>query len=243
MPEVMNELTLKQYFPVHVLEYNIDEELAKELRDVITPMIKNYKPTLSKKTYKTDYGEPVSILKEASLKSKCIEQVTDKLIELGNVYIQAMGLEEKERHFSAWINSYKGKEYQPIQHQCKNMFDISGVYCVDNVPNASLTIHNPSPFLQGTTVSSEHNYSKAILKFVMGKIYMFPSWLNHEISATDSFNPLVTMHFNFDQNTYLGFKPIEEDSTKGTGRNIGSAGKQRKERQKPYSGNIPKGRY
>ena len=119
MPEVMNELTLKQFFPVHVLEHSIDEELAKEFKGVISPLIKNYQITLPEKPYKTDYGEPVSILRKASEQSKCIEQVTDKIIELGNVFTEAMGLEKRERYFSAWINIFEGKDYQPMQHHCK----------------------------------------------------------------------------------------------------------------------------
>ena len=249
MPEVMNELTLKQFFPVHILECDIDKELAKEFKDVIKPLIKNYQITLPEKPYKTDYGEPVSILRKASEQSKCIEQVTDKIIELGNVFTEAMGLEKRERYFSAWINIFEGKDYQPMQHHCKNMFDISGVYCVDGDENCSpLTIHNPSPFLQGTPVSSELNYSKAVIPFKTGRVYIFPSWLNHEIPVNlnnywSTNDTLITMGFQMDQSTFLGFKPIEEDSTKGTGRKIGSAGQQRGEHQKPYSGNPTKGKF
>ena len=193
------EVTLQQYFMTSILTYDINPDLANRISDSVTPIIKNLKETKPNNQHKSDYGEESPVLAQADEAS--IEELTNKILELGNVYIQNQGLGSFKRYFSAWVNSYDGTQYKSMHNHCRNVHDVHGVYYVEADESMSpLIIHHPSPFMQGQAIRTQTNYASAQLKPKKGRIYMMPSWLMHEVRA-DSANESgrISIGFKYEQ--------------------------------------------
>ncbi len=193
------EVTLQQYFMTSILTYDINPDLANRISDSVTPIIKNLKETKPNNQHKSDYGEESPVLAQADEAS--IEELTNKILELGNVYIQNQGLGSFKRYFSAWVNSYDGTQYKSMHNHCRNVHDVHGVYYVEADESMSpLIIHHPSPFMQGQPISTPQNYASAKLAIKKGRIYMMPSWLMHEVRA-DSANESgrISIGFKYEQ--------------------------------------------
>ena len=199
--EQSKEVTLEQYFQISILCVEVDPDLAHSISNCVTPLIKDLKETKPNNQHKSDYGEASPVLATAADGNPCIEELTNKILEVGNVYIQNQGLGSFKRYFSAWVNSYDGTQYKGIHNHCRNVNDVHGVYYVEADESMSpLIIHHPSPFMQGQAISTEYNYSSVKLKPQKGRIYMMPSWLMHEVHA-DSANESgrISIGFKYEQ--------------------------------------------
>ncbi len=203
--ESYKEVSLEQYFMTSILKFDVDPDLASRVSDCVTPLIHDLKETKPNKQHKSDYGEDKPILETASVDNPCIDELTNKILELGNVYIQNQGFGNFQRYFSAWVNSYDGTQYKSMHNHCRNVGDIHGVYYVEaDELQSPLIIHHPSPFMQGQPISTEYNYAEAQLKIKQGRIYMMPAWLMHEVRA-DKNNK--GSHDNYTQGRIsIGFK-------------------------------------
>ena len=197
------QVMVEQYFFTNILKFDMDVFLADKVSNLITPHITSLEEKNPNGQHKSDYDEDVNVMKLAVADDKehRIEFLTNKLIELGNVYIQNTGLGSFKRYLSAWVNSYSGTEYQSMHHHCRNVNDVHGVYYVEADESMSpLIIHHPSPFMQGQAIRTQTNYASAQLKPKKGRIYMMPSWLMHEVRA-DSANESgrISIGFKYEQ--------------------------------------------
>ena len=181
------EVTLEQYFFTNILKFDVAPDLANTISDSITPLISTLQETKPNNQHKSDYGEDTSILATASASNPKVDELTNKILELGNVYVQSLGLGSFKRYFSAWVNSYDGTQYKTMHNHCRNVHDVHGVYYVEADESMSpLIIHHPSPFMQGQPIATQTNYASAKLKPKKGRIYMMPSWLMHEVRADNA---------------------------------------------------------
>jgi len=145
-------------------------------------------------------------ISDPTFRSNLIED--ENLVEFKNVlmhhvyeYTRMLGMEfEKSKVFrirESWMtNTVKG-EYAHI-HNHHLSVDLSGVYYYKTTGNdGDIFFMNPCPMF--TTFMLEHLNNNFVIKPQVGKLLLFPSWLEHgvHINNTDHERMSVSFNINF----------------------------------------------
>lgn len=172
---------LLSYFPLAVFTHDIESELSNEIEKVVEPHLgilekndQQYCDFVGQEILKKVHEEP------------CIKALITILINSCNKYISEIGVPDYQRGLECWIQDYRNeKDYHGRHNHCGNINDVSGVYYVKGTENSSkIRIHNPNPMisLQNDSKSNTpYNHMYADMEIKKGKIYIFPSWLDHEV--------------------------------------------------------------
>tara|TARA_B110000495_G_C22844712_1_gene492564 strand:+ start:189 stop:884 length:696 start_codon:yes stop_codon:yes gene_type:complete len=172
---------LLSYFPLAVFTHDLESELANEIEKVVEPHL----GTLEKNDQQYSDFEGQEILEKVQAEP-CIKGLITILMNASNKYISEIGLPDYPRGLNGWIQDYKNeKDHHGRHNHCDSVHDISGVYYIKGSENSSkLRIHNPNPIISLQNSSSSqtpYNNMYADMEIKKGKIYIFPSWLSHEV--------------------------------------------------------------
>jgi uncharacterized protein (TIGR02466 family) len=184
-----------EYFfptPIYFKVLN-DEDVA-----VVSNEIEKYESTLDKETLINPWGDTVltnfkygpydhTLDQIPILKSKILDYSRDFLEQLAVNYLNINIAE-------SWINySVKGGFQNYHMH---DGYDISGVYFhKTNSKDGDLVFLNPSPVNRFHKITSAE-FSKISYVPEVGKLILFPSFLEHAVSINNSDSNRVSISFN-----------------------------------------------
>lgn len=196
------------WFPTTIFEANLEDEHYKIINDEILGGLKEYlnNPSYKKATY---------INTKTNLhKLKKFEKMTFFFNKIIFDYLKFLKLEHHEFEISGCWANISRINYSHHNHSHQNNF-VSGVYYVQTEEGKSDKIHFNDPREQNKVlvpVPSEqtiYNSNGALLDARVGRAYLFPSWLRHEVPINKSNKERISVAFN------AMFKNLENMSKPG----------------------------
>lgn len=121
---------------------------------------------------------------------------TEKMIHhhLHN-YCVEIGFDIREYTRQSWLSKFRNKEYGQIHNH--HIADISGVYYFQtNEEDGDLFFESPVAAIHSSLCFGEKYGIRWKHKPKVGKIVLFPSWLNHGIMTNLTDNERISLSFN-----------------------------------------------
>jgi uncharacterized protein (TIGR02466 family) len=189
-------MAVRNCFSVPIYTHQFDGRLLEIIQQEITIAVKDSRPTMAcpwpesvLSTFKWDgnnnFLDNVPMLKE-------------QILEHYKIYLQEADAKAvPELNFSAsFLNIIKNRGFQYSHHHPDSV--ISGVYYhqVDCAANSNIVFENPNSVCDYIDPTGQLWANHAEEAPAVGKLVMFPSWLKHRVSLSNSEFERIAISFN-----------------------------------------------
>ena len=170
-------------FPVAVFTHDIESNLADRIENTINPLLKTLDNV---ENIYTDYYSKDKIISESLIsKEDDIKTLMSLLSQYCENYVSILGIRNHKRKIQGWVQDYKEGNNHCRHNHCERIDDISGVYYISgNEKCSNIRLYNPIPFMHlhnKSVEDTQFNSQITELEIKKGRLYMFPSWLDHDV--------------------------------------------------------------
>ena len=188
--------------PIAILQ--LDENLANRIESIIVPQVKSL--PVFKNLCATDYhvrkqedenGDLTAIKNQGICIEELIPEFCVKLQSYVQKYSEYSGIHyDKDRIPNFWTQDYVEHSIHPLHNHGLN--GISGTYYVRaNKQAGPIKFKNPNTMLDYVRLNDKKMHSDVIVYPEKGKLILFPSYLKHEVVASNANAIRTSISFNY----------------------------------------------